>query len=945
MLSILSELSLWRFLVLIKTKKFFIASCAALVMFTSQLHAMQISPEMINQFQQLPKAEQERLAKQYGVDPSMLTGSSKTDNSNQTLDNPALVKPRLKESIHPSYEMGGDFQDKLMFQAEHNKKINFKKSKVTNELTRFGLKLFAGEPSTFAPVSDIPIPSEYIVGPGDHIKIQLYGKENKEYDLMITRDGSIQFPDLGPINVAGLSFEELKTTLSKRIQQQMIGVQSSITMGKLRSIRIFIAGDAYKPGSYTVSSLSTITQALFVAGGINDIGSLRNIQLKRNGKLIGKFDLYDLLMNGDASKDLRLQSGDVVFVPAVKSLITVEGEVRRPAIYELNNNDTMADVVSMAAGLKAGAYPKSSSLERFNDNGLKTIVNVDLTSISGKKLKAQAGDVLKVKTASNQYENAITVVGAVVRPGKYQWYQGKKISDLFPSIWGNLAVSADLDYGIIVREINKLGDIEVLQFSPGKAISHKNSEQNLELAPRDKIIIFNFSDETQNRYDLNKLVKERVEKITDLTGDSLLGMDLFKAGFAQLQQREMTERQEIGGVVINSDDSDTVKEEQKKLVTGEVNKMLANLFEDTDLITFSDEMNRGELLYPVIIKLNAQGRAGDGVKIVGINGEVRFPGVYPLSVNGKVIDLITAAGGLREGAFTESAELTRTSTNLNGASIRHLKVPLTKALQGESSANIEMKGRDILTVMTTPDWQDYKSVEIRGEVKFPGVYNIRRGETLSDVVKRAGGFTEYAYLPASVFVRKSIQEQETLEVKKLADQLRRDIATRGVSKDGGVGNYQDAKEMLADLEAIKPVGRLVVDLPEIKQGIKSADLELEDQDVLYVPSTKQTIAVMGEVQHAATHRFKQGLSVDDYLDMSGGIRRRADGDHTYVVKANGSVMIPRNSFWFSNDSKLMPGDTIIVPLDTEYKDNLSLWSQVTQIVYNSAVAFATIANL
>ncbi|MGS0728062.1 SLBB domain-containing protein, partial [Shewanella sp. 0m-11] len=315
--------------------------------------------------------------------------------------------------------------------------------------------------------------------------------------------------------------------------------------------RIFVAGDAYKPGSYTVSSLSTITQALFVAGGINEIGSLRNIQVKRNGKLVGSMDLYDLLLRGDASGDINLRSGDVVFIPSVGGLVSVTGEVRRPAIYELKKHETMAQVIEMAAGIKPGAYPRRSSVERFNANSLKSILNVDLTSNKGKATKALAGDVIRVKSATTQYEDAITVVGAVVRPGKYQWYQGQKISDLVPSIWGDLSVSADLEYAIIVREINKQGDIQVYQFSPVKAINGKVLSQDLPLQARDKVIFFNFSDLTQNRYELNKLVKERVQKVQSLSGNSLLGNDLFEAGFSQLSQKKFSDIKELGGVAIN----------------------------------------------------------------------------------------------------------------------------------------------------------------------------------------------------------------------------------------------------------------------------------------------------------------------------------------------------------------------------------------------------------
>ncbi len=909
-----------------KTKKLIIASIGALALLGSQAQAITPSPQMIEQFKNLPRAEQERLAKQYGIDPSILSGGSKID---QKPENPQVVYPR--EKTDNSANTGE--KPTLDFTVEATDK---------SALKRFGYSLFAGEPSTFAPVSDVPVPSEYLMGPGDTLIVQLFGKDNREFSLTVNRDGTVQFPELGPISIAGLSFAEAKDTLQKRIKHQMIGIESNITMGELRSIRIFVAGDAYKPGSYTVSSLSTMTQALFVSGGVNEIGSLRKVQLKRGGKLVGTLDLYDLLMRGDASGDMRLQSGDVVFIPPVGGLVSVAGEVRRPAIYELKGGETLGDVVNMAAGAKPGSYPKGSVVERYNDQGLKSLLTIDLTSAKGQKTLAKAGDVIRVKGTSGQYDNAITLVGAVVRPGKYQWHQGLKVNDILKSIWSDLQISADLDYAILLREVDDYGNIEVYQFAPGKAIVHQDADENLVLQPRDKLIIFNFSDDSINRYELNKLVKARVAKVTSLTGDSLLGSDLFKAGFNVLQSKRLHKRGTVGGIVIEG--NDTVNEEQA-VVTSEVSKMLLNLFDDTDLIKYSYMMNRSELLYPVISKLNAQARAGSSVNIVAVSGQVRHEGMYPLTVNASVSSLIEAAGGLKEGAYTARAELTRTVTNAAGSSIVHKTVDLTSALQGNKVADLPLEGRDILTVMTTPDWQEHQTVEIRGEVKFPGVYNIRRGETLQDVIQRAGGFTEYAYLPSAVFVRESVRKQEQMEIKKLADQLRRDIATRGVSKDGNVVNYADAQLMLKDLEGIKAVGRLVVDLPAISVGITQADLQLEDQDILYVPSTKQTIAVMGEIQHASTHRYKEGITLDQYLDMSGGARKRADEDRTYVIKADGSVMMPKRSMWFSSEDNLQPGDTIIVPLDTEYKDNLTLWSQVTQIIYNTAVAVATISGL
>ncbi|MEZ8186027.1 SLBB domain-containing protein [Shewanella sp. 5S214] len=907
-----------------KTKNVLLAGLSAFIILTTQVQAITPTPQMIEQFKQLPKSEQERVARQYGIDPSMLSGSA---NNAVNVSNPTVVEPRQNQSNEQQ-------------QSARKSEFDFNQDSDKNQLKRFGYEMFAGEPTTFAPVTDVPVPSDYMVGPGDVIKVQLYGKESNEYSLTINRDGTVQIPDLGPVSVAGLSFADLRQELSKRIKQQTIGIESNITMGELRSIRIFIAGDAYKPGSYTVSSLSTITQALFVAGGVNEIGSLRNVQVKRGGKLVGSLDLYDLLLRGDASGDINLRSGDVVFIPSIGGLVSVAGEVQRPAIYELKKHETIADVINMAAGIKQDAYPKNSSIERYNANGLKTIINVDLTSDKGNNTIAKAGDYIRVKSASNQYEDAITVVGAVVRPGKYQWKQ-QRISDVLPSIWGDLLLSADLDYGLVVREINKHGDIETLQFAPGEAITSPNSIQNIVLQPRDKIIIFNFSDDTQNRFELNSLVKKRVSKVKSLKSDSLLDADLFKAGFETLDNTVASKyTNQIAGVALNEQTS-----EEQTLVSSEVAKMLSNLFEDRDLIKLSNVMSRKELLYPIVTKLTQQGNSQHGILIVAIAGKVRHPGVYPLTNSAKVTDLVKAAGGLLEGAYIERAELTRTHTTSAVSDIIHQQVNLSAALNGNQQDNIELKGRDMMTILTTPDWQERKVVEVKGEVKFPGTYNIRRGETLSDVIARAGGYTEFAYPSAAVFVRESVRMQEQIEIKKLADQLRRDIATRGVSKDGLSINYSEAQLMLTDLENIKAVGRLVIDLNALELGIKEADVQLEDSDVLYVPTIKQTVAVMGEVQHPSTHRFKDGLTLGDYLDMSGGPRERGDEDRVYVIKADGSVMMPAQSIWFNTDSQISAGDTVIVPLDTEYKDNLTLWSQVTQILYNTAVAFAAVSGI
>ncbi|MCH1920497.1 SLBB domain-containing protein [Shewanella sp. A3A] len=903
---------------------------------TAPTFAASVSPQMIQQFKNLPQSEQQRLAKQYGIDPSQF-GVQQGQSSSHGLDNPELVSPRNDDA----YAQRPDKKDQVDFLQND-----------AGKLKRFGYEMFAGVPSTFAPTSDTPVPADYFVGPGDTIKVQLFGKESSQYDLTIARDGVLQFPELGPINAVGLTFSALRETIIEKVSQQMIGVQANVTMGELRSIRIFVAGDAYKPGSYTVSSLATITQALFVSGGVSDIGSLRDIQLKRQGKVISHFDLYDLLLNGDSSNDLPLRSGDVVFIPAVGPSISVNGEVQRPAIYELKPNETLADVVKMAAGLKAGAYPKSSTVERFNVNGLKSVISVDLTDSSGKQFVAKDGDYLRVKNSSKDYDNAITLIGAVVRPGVYQYQAKQTISSLLPSLGSDLLRDADLNYGLVIREVDALGNIEVLQFSPANGISHPNTIADLALAPRDKVVIFNANNDARNRFELNQLVNKRIEKIQQITGandndNPLINGDLFTSGFAALDDDKQQSDNVAGVAVSNNQRLEELKKQQEqdaKAVSAEVEKMLMQLFEDKELIKLSNQLNREELLYPIINKLKHQSRSGQEAKVVVINGEVRFKGIYPLAENANVADLIAAAGGLSEGAYLKRAELSRIETTQDGSSLRHLSINLSQSLSDTRTAE-KLEPRDVLTVMKIPEWQENQTVEVRGEVKFPGVYSIRRGETLEDVLQRAGGFTDNAYISASVFVRDSLKKQEELEIKKFADQLRREIATKGLSSENSTINYADAQQMLLDLQNTKAVGRLVIDLPAISLGIAEADLQLENKDLLYVPPKKQTISVTGEVQHPSSHRFKKGLSVEQYIELAGNPKKRADEDRIYVIKANGAVELPDNSFWSGSDEQLAPGDTIVVPLDTEYKDNLTLWSQVTGIIYNSAVALAALGNI
>ena len=403
--------------------------CSTVFLLTSSVSLAQTpTAAQIEQFKRLPAVQQQALAKQYGVDLGAL---SKTQHA----------QPNLKQTAGGNARRAASTAGAAAVEAnavEASNKINLvqaKEQKVTKQkLKQFGYELFNGSPGSFMPATDIPIPSEYVMGPGDNIIVQLYGKENHSHSLTINREGEIQFPNLGPLVVAGLSFTDVKALIGTTVSEQMIGVKVSVTVGKLRSIRIFILGAAKLPGSYTINSLSTMTNALFASGGISKAGSLRNIQLKRGGKLVCSLDLYDLLLKGDTSSDTRLLPGDVIFIPSIGKTVGVNGEVRRPAIYELKNETTSQEVISLAGGFLPTAYPQVSRIERINSRGERTLVDVNLKSKQGKSLAIRDADILQVFSVLDTMEDVVLIEGHVKRPGGQAWYAGMHFSDVIDSV-------------------------------------------------------------------------------------------------------------------------------------------------------------------------------------------------------------------------------------------------------------------------------------------------------------------------------------------------------------------------------------------------------------------------------------------------------------------------------------------------------------------------------
>ncbi len=890
-----------------KTK--FVGLIVSTFMLAAPLQAASPTPSQMAQFQSLPKSQQEALARQYGVDLSTL-------QSQGTPQQEAEITPTIgKRQVT---------------------------AKVAEKLELFGYDLFAGEPTSMAPLGDIPAPADYVIGPGDEINIEVFGKDNNSYSFIVKRDGTIDLPRLGPVMVAGQSYDQLQESLTAFIQSKIIGVEVTVSLGKFRTMQVFVLGDAYKPGTYILSSLSTVTQALRAAGGVDTLGSLRKIQIKRDGELIRQIDLYDLLLNGNTQGDMRLRDGDTIFIPPRGATIVVDGEVRRRAIYELKGATPIMNVIRAAGGFSERAFSQHISVARPTDSGTD-VFNVDVTSSKGAGFKVYGGDSIKVTRVPGEFNNAIALLGAVARPGAYNWKQGLRLSDLVGNSKQDLTPETDFNYGLIVREKNVQREIEVIQFNLAKAISHPDTTSDPLLQKRDQVII------------LNKDLGRSLELSTQAVGATETQLDAMRRATVtsretlvlkneQTEDRKAQERLDSAVHTSLGDISNSDMEIAEQ--TGKIE--IESLANKTKLERSAQDV-RNMLLEPVIAQLKAQATINKPVQIVEIRGAVKFPGVYPLAKGQSLEDLIYAAGGLKESAYIARAEMSRMVEQNGRSNIVHRDIDLTKVMSEANQTKIRLVSKDRINVFSKPEWREDLSIELGGEVLFPGRYTFERGETLNDLIERAGGLTEYAYPQGSIFSRESLREQEAQKLRFLHEQLRQEVSTLAFRRQSSTNPLQqaspatDAMAVVDKLGITRPVGRMVINLDQVIAGNKKQDILLENGDKLFIPPQRNIITVMGHIQLPTSLIFDSNMSVKDYINATGGPKKQADTDRIYVIRANGSVMMPENSYWFNRgEDKLMPGDTIVVPMDTDYVDGMSVLTSATQILYQIGVAWAAI---
>ena len=694
---------------------------------------------------------------------------------------------------------------------------DFVASSLGYRLPIFGQDLFRNPPSTFAPLDRVPVTPDYLIGPGDELLIRAWGQIEINYRAIVDRNGNIYLPRVGTVSVAGLRFDQLESTLRGAVGRVFRNFDLSVTMGQLRSIQVFVVGQVRRPGVYTVSSLSTLVNALFASGGPLKRGSMRSIQLKRAGQVITTFDLYDLLSNGDKSKDRPLQGGDVIYVPPVGRLVALAGSVNIPGIFELKEHENLGDMLRYAGGATTTASGDHALIERIDDHHVRRADEFALSQ-DGLNHELQDGDVVRFLHISPRFDGTITLRGNVAVPGRYPFHAGMRVHDLIP----------DRDFLITPeywKRQNQLG-----QNHDGSFMLPEERERLQVASMRSGMDGLGLgNDETTNRSYLPDETTHRADLADETT---------HRADLADVVGRTEAQR---------------IKEEDLK---NQIERSAAEINWE----------------YAVIQRMN--------------------PG-----------DLTT-----------------------------HL-VPfnLGKAIEGEQDQNVMLQPGDVITVfsqkdMQVPIAQRSKFVRLEGEFLAAGVYQVRPGETLRQLIKRVGGFTPQAYLYGAEFTRESTKEAQQKRLDQYNRELEQDVersaSPKALASAGDSAAQRDRveseKRMLDRMRQLRASGRVVLETqPDSDSLTDFPDLVLEDGDRLLVPFRPATVNVIGSVYNSNSFVFKPGETVSDYLRLSGGATRSGDSKKMFIIRANGETISRQNHSSLIgegfNHTRMFPGDTIVVP--------------------------------
>jgi protein involved in polysaccharide export with SLBB domain len=775
---------------------------------------------------------------------------------------------------------------------------------------RFGLQVFRDTTASDQVIPmDLPVGPSYVVGPGDGLTIDLWGGVSQRLFRMVDRTGRVALPEVGPVLVSGETLGQVQETVQRLLRTQFRNVSADVSVTRLKTVRVYVVGDVEHPGAYDVSSLSTPLNAEFAAGGPTQNGSLRVVQHWRGDKLLQSVDVYDLLLHGVTTDILPLAEGDTVRVPTVGPQVTVEGMVRRPDIYELRDEKTLAAVIRLTGGILPAATLKHIEVDRLVAHEKRTMLSLNIPdnatpAVVETELAAfhvQDDDIVHVFPMAPYNQDAVYVEGHVLRPGKYAFHPGMKLSDLITSYKDLLPQPSS--YAEIIRLEPPDFRPVVESFNLERAM--KDPAASPKLDPLDTVRIY-------SQYDFQDVPTVSV-------GGAVRQPGLYRTS-GRVHLRDALEL--AGGVT--PDASMGAVQVYHYLPNSEMKVLSVGL----DKVLSGDPLDN-ILLGPRDSVLVNENLARSDPATVYVEGEVAHPGRYPLAVGMRVSELVQVAGGLNRSADQQSADLTRYDwSNPGQIAGQHVEIGLTSALRGNPNADVPLRNGDVLTVRQVAGWSDLgASIEIKGEVKHPGRYGIKPGETLSSVLERAGGFTSHAYPYGALLERKEVRALQMKSYEDLITRVRQSqdnvLAKIPNAPDQDTKLYQEAayaqwQMTLNTLIENPPLGRVVVRIsPEIHRWSHSAeDIQVRAGDTLIIPKRPSSIMVQGQVYNPTAVAFMPGKSAKWYLSQAGGATNMANKKAIFVIRANGSVVGAQGfSLWSGNplDTTLYPGDTVVVP--------------------------------
>jgi protein involved in polysaccharide export with SLBB domain len=768
----------------------------------------------------------------------------------------------------------------------------------------FGASLFRNVPSTFAPVEQIPVTPDYIIGPDDELRIRVWGQVNFNADVRVDRSGSVYLPQVGAIHVAGLPFSSLEQHLRSEIGRVYRNFDLTVDAGQLRSIQIFVVGQARRPGSYTVSSLSTLVNALFSSGGPSTQGSLRHILLKRQGKTITDFDLYDLIVNGDKSKDVQLLPGDVIFIPPPGPQVALTGSVRHPAIYELrDDNTTLQQLLANAGGTSTIASGSRISIERIQDHNAREAMEVAFDN-TGLATTLRDGDLLRVFSIVPRYKKTVTLRGNTANPGHFAWHEGMKLSDLIPD--RDALVTRDYYWrraqlGLPTPEFQPYVAGPV-QYQPSNSIDLQSRQAYQQWQMQNRV----------QRLPNGQYVFVNPDGTQSGTGQSTIDQKSVVNQYPYAQGNVYLQGEQQYTILppANGQQQQQPTDLNSSITQGATNQSQSN----------GQTQSAPGTLNPSQI-LSSGSLAGRQAQIVTQNTEAATR-KNDVKLSAPEIDW--------DYAVIDRTDPVTLKTELIPFNLGKL------VLDHDASQNLTLEPDDVVTVFSQADIRvplakQTKFVRLEGEFFNSGIYSVKPGETLRQLIARAGGLTPNAYIYGSGFTRESTRVLQQQRIDEYVQNLELEIQRGAIAGVASSVSAQDvasanaastsSRELLNRLHQLRATGRIVLQISPDSTGVEDLpDLSLEDGDVFIVPPLPATVNVVGAVYDQNSFIFKPNRRVGDYLKLAGGPGRDADKKHMFIIRADGSVIskTTSNGLWGNTfeSARMNPGDTVVVPEKT-----------------------------